>query len=168
VGSEYGGDDSARRHEEAMRTPQIHTGELRHFGLIRLAVASVIAVLLLGACGTASSKGASRTSPARKASEAPSTVAVTIKTFMFQPDPLQIKAGTSVSWTNQDEIGHTVTSAVRTYDAQGLTEGITKTGQFDMKVDGKGSTATFLFKEPGTVRYLCTIHPGMDAEVVVS
>ena len=148
-----------------MVTSGIHSAEPQRSRPVGLAVASVIVVLFMGACGAASSKEASRNFSATKA---PSTVTATIKTFMFQPNPLQIKAGTAVRWTNQDEIGHTVTAGVRTYDGQGLAQDITKTGQFDMKLDGKGTTAMFLFKEAGTVRYLCTIHPGMDAEIVVS
>lgn len=128
----------------------------RRFGL---AIATAAAVVLLGACG----EDEEATKPSPKDGQA-----VSIKTFMFRPDPLRVPAGTRLTWTNKDEITHTVTSGIRTYDAQGLTKDLTRAGEFDMKLDGKGSTASFTFEERGTVRYLCTIHPGMDAEVIVT
>lgn len=126
----------------------------------------VIGVGLLGACGGSSS---GEESSGQTQSGATSTSdEVTIKTFAFSPDPLTVKAGTKVTWTNDDQILHTVTSGDRTYDAQGMTKGITPSGLFDLKLPEQGSTGTFTFTEPGTYPYLCTIHPGMDAQVVVN
>ena len=131
-------------------------------------IAAVAAVAgLTGACGGGESSEDAAGDAARPAGGS-DTAAVTVKLFMFDPSPLQIKAGTKVTWTNQDEILHTVTAGTRTYDGEGLTKDITPSGEFDLPLDGKGSTADFTFTETGTVTYLCKIHPGMDTEVVVS
>jgi plastocyanin len=98
----------------------------------------------------------------------PSLTAVTIKGFMFQPNPLHVAAGTRVVWTNEDEILHTVTSGMRTYDEQHLQKDVVPGPPgFDFQLDGKGKTAMFTFTQAGTFSYLCTRHPGMDAQIVV-
>jgi plastocyanin len=98
----------------------------------------------------------------------PSLTAVTIKGFMFQPHPLHVAAGTRVVWTNEDEILHSVTSGMRTYDEQHLQKDVVPGPPgFDFQLDGKGKTAMFTFTQAGTFSYLCTRHPGMDAQIVV-
>lgn len=83
---------------------------------------------------------------------------MTVKTFAFDPDPVRVEAGTTVTWTNRDEILHTVTSGVRD-DADGM---------FDIELDGPGSVAEHTFDTPGTYAYHCSVHPGMDGVVEVS
>jgi plastocyanin len=80
----------------------------------------------------------------------------TIKTFMFEPDPIEVDAGTTVTWTNEDDILHTVTS--------------TKSGgaaAFDERLNGAGTSAEVSFDEPGTYEYICAVHDGMEGSVVV-
>ena len=87
---------------------------------------------------------------------------------MFQPNPLHIAPGTTVRWTNEDEILHTVTSGTRTYDDQHLQKEIVAGPPgFDFQLNGKGATAMFTFTQAGTFSYLCSRHPGMDAQIVV-
>lgn len=80
---------------------------------------------------------------------------VTIKGFAFSPAALVVKAGATVTWTNQDTDAHTVTS-------QGsggpLTSAALSTGQ----------SYSYRFTTPGTYAYLCTIHPFMTATVTVT
>jgi plastocyanin len=123
------------------------------------AIRAIVALTLLfgvAACGGSSAKSAA---PAASSS-APATAgnAVTIHTFAFQPNPAQVKVGETVTWTNNDQILHTVTSGTR-----GKSDGM-----FDQKLDGVGSKAMFTFNTAGTFAYHCEIHPGMDATVVVS
>lgn len=92
------------------------------------------------------------------AEEASGGVAVAIKTFMFEPDPLEVEAGTTVTFTNQDRILHTVTEGTR---SNPVSDG------FDEQLDGAGTSAEVTFDEPGTIDYVCTIHAGMDGTVVV-
>lgn len=133
-----------------------------------LVAAAVVAAALTGACSTSGRDRTEGAAPAAARPPGASAAAVTVKLFMFDPDPMPVAAGTTVTWTNQDQIRHTVTAGTRTYDDQGLTRDVSPTGEFDLPLDGQGSTAEFTFTEPGTVAYLCTVHPGMDAEVVVS
>ncbi|MGH7372230.1 MAG: plastocyanin/azurin family copper-binding protein [Candidatus Methylomirabilales bacterium] len=83
--------------------------------------------------------------------------AVTIKTFQFNPGRLEVKTGTKITWTNQDEIVHTVTS--------GTPE--TRDGRFRSPLDGKGATTSVTFTEPGTYPYFCERHQSMQGEIRV-
>lgn len=83
--------------------------------------------------------------------------AVTIKTFQFNPGRLEVKTGTKITWTNQDEIVHTVTS--------GTPE--TRDGRFGSPLDGKGATTSVTFTEPGTYSYFCERHQSMQGEIRV-
>ena len=83
------------------------------------------------------------------------TVTVDIPAIEFDPTDVTVKAGDTVEWTNSDDIPHTVT----------------KTGgpgaDFDSgSLDG-GATFEQTFDEPGTVDYVCTIHPGQAGTVTV-
>ena len=78
---------------------------------------------------------------------------VVIQTFQFKPTPLEVKAGTPVTWTNNDDIQHTVTS--------GTPEG--RDERFDAPLMGKGA-----FKQPGTYTYFCARHQAMHGEIRVN
>ena len=82
---------------------------------------------------------------------------VEIKVFQFRPGRLEIKAGTAVVWTNQDDITHTVTS--------GTPDG--RNGRFGQRLEGKGTAATVAFSEPGVYPYFCERHPSMRGEIRV-
>jgi len=84
--------------------------------------------------------------------------AITINTFQFTPSPLEVKAGTRVTWTNQDDITHTVTS--------GTPE--SRVGRFDSRLDGKGASTSVTFTEPGTYDYFCNRHQSMRGQVRVN
>lgn len=79
---------------------------------------------------------------------------VSIDNFAFTPAEITIKAGESITWTNRDDIPHTVTDAAHppVFRSQAL--------DTDDKV-------TFSFDKPGTYRYFCSLHPHMQATVVV-
>jgi plastocyanin len=129
--------------------------------------AALTGVLLAGCGGGSSPKeglpGASSTSAtsATSASPAPSGAgnAVTAKLFTFAPTPLPVKAGTKVTWTNDDQILHTVTSG----SPPGSGDGV-----FNGQMDGKGASFSFTFERPGVFRYFCMRHIQMTAEVDVS
>lgn len=77
---------------------------------------------------------------------------VTIDNFTFNPPQVTVKAGTTITWTNQDDIPHTVTSTTRAFKSKAL------------DTDDKFS---FTFTTPGTYEYFCSLHPHMTATVVV-
>jgi plastocyanin len=79
---------------------------------------------------------------------------VTIKLFQYQPGRIQVKAGTTVTWVNEDEIFHTVTAEK-------------KEGSFDAPLDGKGKSFSFTFSRPGTYAYYCDRHEHMRGEIEV-
>ena len=119
-----------------------------------VALTSVL-VLVVVACSDA----ASPAKPVARAADTPvSTGApVAIQLFQFQPSPLEVAAGTTVTWTNSDAILHTVTAG-----APGAVD-----GRFDGPLDGTGTTYAFTFSEPGTYAYFCARHEAMRGEVRV-
>jgi plastocyanin len=115
----------------------------------------VVFGLVLAGCGGGDDEGA--TSETTTATTAAANT-VTISGFTFKPTPLEVKAGTAVTWTNKDEILHTVTSG-----APGMAD-----GKFSGMLDGKGKTFSFTFDQPGTFKYFCERHNSMTGEIVVS
>jgi plastocyanin len=95
---------------------------------------------------------------------------VRLKLLQFDPSPLTVKAGTTVTWLEDEDITHTVTSgAVTGVDAaSGLRSGQKPDGRFDHQLTHKGQTFTYRFTQPGTYSYFCSIHQGMNASVVVT
>ncbi len=96
------------------------------------------------------------TSPSARAPASPVPGnAVAIKNFAFSPATLKVKAGTTVTWTNQDTDAHTVTSA-----GSG--------GPLHSPALATHATYSHRFTTPGSYHYLCTIHPFMTATVEVT
>lgn len=120
--------------------------------LIRTALAVIAVVAATAAC-SGSSAGEAGAGGSAKAAEA---VEVEIGTFQYMPKDLAVEAGTTVTWTNNDAILHTVTTSGDAPDT------------FDLQLEDKGVTASFTFDEPGTYTYICSVHPGMQATVTVS
>jgi plastocyanin len=79
---------------------------------------------------------------------------ISIDNFKYVPDTLTIPAGTKVTWTNHDDMPHTVTSTgkPRVLDSEAL------------DTDDQFS---HVFAEPGTYTYVCTVHPKMSGQVIV-
>ena len=79
-------------------------------------------------------------------------VPVAIDNFVFGPERLTVKAGTTVTWTNRDDIPHAVVS---------------KTGLFKSRVMDTDQSYSFTFSTPGTYSYFCSLHPHMTGKIVV-
>jgi len=86
------------------------------------------------------------------AQQKPETTEVKIDNFSFGPETLTIPVGTTVTWTNRDDIPHTVVS----------TDGV-----FKSKVLDTDEKFSFTFSKAGTFPYFCSIHPKMTGKVVV-
>ncbi len=77
---------------------------------------------------------------------------VVIKGFKFVPSEIKVKAGTTVTWRNEDSSAHTIES----------NDGVLSSDNLE-----SGDTVTFTFNKPGRVDYICGIHPSMQGAVIV-
>ena len=80
---------------------------------------------------------------------------VKIDNFSFAPASLTVPVGATVTWTNRDDIPHTVVSSE-------------DTKVFKSKVLDTDEKFSFTFSKPGTYPYFCSIHPKMTGKVVVN
>jgi plastocyanin len=81
-----------------------------------------------------------------------------LREFAFQPNPLIIQKGSTVTWNNEDLVTHTVTSGSVFNDPQMGKE-------FDSGLIGK--TFEHIFKKTGEYPYFCQVHPTMQGKVIV-
>ena len=82
----------------------------------------------------------------------PDTTQIVIKDFMFGPNSLTVKAGSSVTWVNKDDEPHSVVS---------------DTGLFRSGAVDTNETFSYKFDKPGTYHFTCAIHPRMVGTIVV-
>jgi amicyanin len=102
-----------------------------------LAAAAAIAVVGFGALGAAI---------------ASAPAGVSIENFAFNAPAITVAAGTTVTWSNNDDIPHTV----RAVD-----------GSFHSVAMDSGDHYSFTFTKPGVYNYFCTIHPKMVGKIIV-
>jgi plastocyanin len=76
---------------------------------------------------------------------------VTIDNFTFTPAELKVKVGDTVTWTNHDDIPHTVVSA----------------GKYRSKTMDTDGTFSFTFASAGDYKYFCSLHPHMTGMIKV-
>ncbi len=74
-----------------------------------------------------------------------------IDNFTFSPAELKVKVGDTVTWTNNDDIPHTVVSA----------------GKFRSKAMDTDNSFSFTFTEAGDYKYFCSLHPHMTGMIKV-
>jgi plastocyanin len=82
----------------------------------------------------------------------PQNAEVKIDNFTFGPQSVTIKAGTTVTWTNEDDIPHTVVATAKAFKSKVL------------DTDDKFS---FTFTTAGSYEYFCSLHPHMTGTIVV-
>jgi len=110
--------------------------------------------IILSACQSGYQSSATQTAPAANTgTNQPAANAVTIQSMAFNPQNLQVKVGQTVTWTNQDQVTHTITS---------------DTGEFDSGNVAPSGTYSFTFAKAGTYHYHCNIHTTMKAQVTVT
>ena len=78
---------------------------------------------------------------------------VKIANFTFEPQTLIVKAGTTVTFENEDDIPHQV---------------VATDGAFRSKALDTGDTYAFTFTEPGEIAYFCSLHPHMQGTITVT
>jgi plastocyanin len=85
----------------------------------------------------------------------------------FSPNPINVKVGDTVTWTNKDTVEHTVTSGTGASDTN-------KGKEFDSGLTGptalttSGKTFSHKFTAAGTIPYFCQLHPAMVGKVIVA
>jgi plastocyanin len=120
-----------------LRSPSVwHLGVWR-LGVGRLGIRLAIAAAILLPLGAFSAQA--------------DEVKVTIDNFTFTPPELKLKVGDTVTWTNHDDIPHTVVSA----------------GKFRSKTMDTDNTFTFTFTAAGDYKYFCSLHPHMTGMIKV-
>ncbi len=96
--------------------------------------------------------GGYQQSPARQGTPVTGVPQLNIQNFAYQPANMQVRAGTTVTWTNQDNVPHSVTF---------------KNGMKDSGLLTQGQSFSYTFNSPGMYQYYCTVHPYMVATVTV-
>jgi plastocyanin len=81
------------------------------------------------------------------------TITVSIDNFTFTPQKLTVKAGTTVAWTNNDDIPHGIAATNNAFSKS--------------KALDTDDSYSFTFATPGNYQYFCYIHPHMTGTVVV-
>jgi amicyanin len=77
---------------------------------------------------------------------------VDIDQFTFLPQRITVKAGTTVTWINEDDVPHTIVSSSKVFKSKAL---------------DTADKFSFTFTTPGTYDYFCSLHPHMTGAVVV-
>jgi amicyanin len=112
--------------------------------ICRLGIAG-LAIILLMVAGRAKNSGFT-------AAEEKPPVEIKIDNFVFSPSTITVPAGSTVRWTNHDDIPHNVVSDDKTIKS---------------KVMDTDESFSYTFAKPGTYNYFCSIHPKMTGKVVV-
>jgi plastocyanin len=119
----------------------------------RLTAIALALMLSLAACGGDDDGGGEEPSGGSAGSCPSGAVVIDMVDIKFDPEEATAGVGQDICWVNQDEIDH---NAVAESGAD-----------FKSELFGKGETFTATVDSPGTVEYVCTIHPGMEGTVTV-
>lgn len=122
----------------------------------RIAAAAAVALALAVALAPVRAAAVPRREPRPPAPQAialASVERVRIVDFAFRPRRLEIPKGTRVRWVNRGDVSHTTTST---------------TGLWNSGALAPGDTFSRVFRTRGTFRYLCSIHPEMTGEILVT
>ena len=99
-----------------------------------------------------SAAGQPKVETTAQAAPAGNVVEVKVDNFSFSPQTITVKPGTTVIWTNRDDIPHTVVSDDKV---------------FKSKVLDTDEKFSFTFDKAGNFPYFCSIHPKMTGKVIV-
>ncbi len=125
----------------------------RYSGITLFAVCAFVLVFARLSAGCAS--GQNPVSPAGATPASATANTITIKDFTFSPAALTVKAGTTVTWVNEDGASHTVVSD----DGSRF--------PFTSPQLANGDSYPQTFTQVGTYTYYCSIHPSMKGTIIV-
>jgi plastocyanin len=123
--------------------------------LIAIVIGAVATALLLSACGPSGGAGSGPEDiPFEVPGEPVATTEVSLpKSYRFEPAVVEIEAGDTVAWTNEDDFPHNVH----------LLDGSDRT--VDLPI---GESGSITFGDAGTIYYECSIHPQqMHGKIIV-
>jgi plastocyanin len=128
--------------------------------IVIFATAAALAATGCGSSGGGSTSSTSTPAPAPSTSGGQTAAGVTkvsMKNIQFSPKTVTVKKGTTVEWTNDDSVNHDVTK---------------QAGPGPQFSSGSGNLASgdtykVTFNTAGTIKYRCTVHPGMSGTIVV-
>ncbi|MEU8896927.1 cupredoxin family copper-binding protein [Nocardia sp. NPDC048505] len=132
-----------------------------HVKSVRIATGFALVGMLLAGCGSEDSAPAADTtttapaSPAAPGEAKATTVTVDVDDMKFAPDALTVRVGDTVTWKFSDKVPHSVQGMGD--KAMGINSPIFTTGEW-----------SYTFTQPGTYRYLCSLHPEMRGTVTVA
>jgi plastocyanin len=117
--------------------------------------AALAIALAISACGGGDSGGGSTSTSSASASSAGGAgVQIKMQNIAFSPKSTTVKVGDKVTWVNDDTVDHNVTA--------------NSGADFKSKDFGNGGTFSFTPDKAGTIKYVCTIHPGMAGTLTVT
>ena len=105
---------------------------------------AVLSLTALGACGGRSSS---------EGSGAGGGTIVVMQGLQFSPKTLTLRVGQTVRWRNEDSVDHNVVA--------------TSGASFRSRAFGQGGTYEYTPTKPGSIKYVCTLHPGMSGTLIV-
>ena len=116
---------------------------------------TVRSVLVAAGLGAATAIALAAVVPPSSAQNAPRPAAgaISIDNFTFTPQTLTVKAGTTVTWTNRDDIPHGIGSDNNAFARS--------------KALDTDDSYSFTFTTPGAYKYFCYVHPHMTGTIVV-
>jgi plastocyanin len=143
--------------------------------MTRTTIALAAGIAALTFAGTACGDNGRPGPPAANAANEPGSTApaqpvpaagdtVTLKLIAFTPTQLEVVAGTTVTWRQDDVASHTVTSGG--VDQAGGAVTAQPDGRFDSGTISKGQNFRFTFSEPGAYPVFCAVHPATMTGVV--
>jgi plastocyanin len=122
------------------------------------ACAALALALAVSACGGGGGGGSTSTTSTSSASSSSAGsgggIQIKMQNIAFSPNATTVKVGEKVTWTNDDTVDHNVTA--------------NSGADFKSKDFGKGGTFSFTPEKAGTIKYVCTIHPGMTGTLTVT
>jgi plastocyanin len=121
----------------ALRSLDRRNAGLRKLNVRSLGLALVMAGALLSPLGSGRAQA--------------EEIKVSLDNFTFAPNEVKVKVGDTVTWTNHDDIPHTVVSA----------------GKFRSKTMDTDGTFSFTFTSAGDYKYFCSLHPHMTGMIKV-
>jgi plastocyanin len=95
---------------------------------------------------------------------------ISIHLYSFHMSPLEIKAGTTVTWINNDQADHTIVAAVKDDQGKFIPDPNKLFASDTLKsvTIASGASFSFTFDKPGEYYYLCTLHKNMVGKIIVT